>query len=86
MLESRASVVQTYISLGLGLTVVGFGGGYLRSWIHLVLQLGDLVGQLLQGLHDVGSLLGLHPSVLLQAVYQGLQEEEQTVRKRKDEK
>lgn len=56
---------QTYISLGLGLAVVGFGAGDLGGGIHFILQLGDLVSQLLQGLHDVGSLLGFHPSVLL---------------------
>ena len=70
---------QTYISLGLGLAVVGFGAGHLGGgiWVHFVLHLCDLLRQLLQGLHDVGSLLRFHPSVLFQAVYQGLEEEGQ---------
>lgn len=72
-----AETAKTYISLGLGLAVVGFGAGYLGGRIHFILQLGDLVRQVLQGFHDVGSLLGFHPSVLLQTVYQGLDEEEQ---------
>lgn len=75
---------QTYISLGLGLVVVGFGAGHLggRVRVHFVLQLRNLLRQLLQGLHDVGPLLRFHPSVLLQAVYQGLDEEGQTVREK----
>lgn len=72
-------MAQTYISLGLGPAVVGFGTGDLggRIRVHFVLQLCDLLRQLLQGLHDVGPLLGLHPPVLLQAVYQGLEEYEE---------
>lgn len=72
LLAKRA---HAYISLSLGLVVVvGFGTGDLggRAGVHFVLQLCDLVRQLLQGLHNVGSLLRFHPSVLLQAVYQGL--------------
>lgn len=65
------------------LAVVGFGAGDLGSRVHFVLQLCDLLRQLLQGLHDVGSLLRFHPSVLLQAVYQGLKEEMQAVREKK---
>lgn len=69
-------VTSTHISLGLGLGVVWFGAGYLGGGVHFILQLRDLLRQLLQGLHDVGSLLGSHPSVLIQAVYQGLEEED----------
>lgn len=78
---------KTYISLGLGLAVVGFGAGRLRgrTRVHLVLQLCDFLRQLLQCLHDVGPLLRFHPSILLQAIYQGLKEEEegQAVREEK---
>lgn len=68
--------VQTYISLGLGLAVVGFGTRHLGGWVrvHFVLQLCNLLRQLFQGLHDVGPLFGFHSSVLLQAVYQSLEE------------
>lgn len=69
-----AKRARTYISLGLGLVVVGFGAGDLGGGVHFILQLCDLLRQLLQGLHDVGPLLGFHPPVLLQAVYQGLEE------------
>ena len=54
--------------------MIGFGAGYLCGGVHFILQLCDLLRQLLQGLHDVRSLLWFHPSVLLQAVYQGLVE------------
>lgn len=78
-----AKRAKTYIGLGLCLTVVGFGAGDLGGWIHLVLQLGDFVCQVLQGLHDFGSVLRFHPSVLLQAVYQGLEEEKRSSERRK---
>lgn len=44
----------------------------MRARADLVLQLRDLLRQLFERLHDVRSLLRLHPSVLLQTVYQGL--------------
>lgn len=75
-------MAQTYISLSLGLAVVGFGAGDLGGGVHFTLQLGDFVSEFLQGLHDVGSLLRFLSSVLLQAVYQGLEEEGQAVRER----
>lgn len=74
-----AKRVQTYIGFGLGLAVVGFSAGHLRGRVrvHFVLQLCDLIRQLLQGLHDVCPFLRFHPSVLLQAVYQSLEEDGQ---------
>lgn len=73
-------MAQTYISLSLGLAVVCFGARDLGGGVHFILQLRDFVCEFLQGLHDVGSLLGFHSSVLLQAVYQGLVEEGQAAR------
>lgn len=76
--SERLRAPRTYISLCFGLAVVGYGGGHLRggAGVHFILQLCDLLGQLLQSLHDVGSLLGFHSSVLLQAVDQSLEDQD----------
>ena len=60
------------VNLALGLAVVGGGGAHQRRGGHVVLQQADLVGELLQGLHDVGPLLRPHRPVLLQAADQRL--------------
>lgn len=60
--------------------MVGFSAANLGGDVHFILQLGDFVCKFLQGLHDAGSLLGFHSSVLLQVVYQGLKVEEQMMR------
>lgn len=71
-----------YVGLGLGLVVAVFGRPGLgrRVGVHVVLKLPDLLRQLLQRLHDVRPLLGLHPSVVLQPVYQGLAGDGRAVR------